>query len=40
MQDCKFRIMNRKGYKLKSPVVSHGDFLKNIKSKLPVSQTG
>lgn len=30
MLDFKFRVMKRKGYKLGSPIVSHGDFLKNI----------
>ncbi len=26
----KFRVMKRKGYKLESPIVSHGNFLKTI----------
>lgn len=30
MLDFKFRVMKRKGYKLESPIVSHGDFMKNI----------
>lgn len=30
MLDFKFRVMKRKGYKLESPIISHGDFLKNI----------
>ena len=30
MLDFKFRVMKRRGYKLESPIVSHGDFLKNI----------
>lgn len=28
--DFKFRVMKRKGYKLESPIVSHGNFLKTI----------
>ena len=30
MLDFKFRVMKRKGYKLESPIVSNGDFLKGI----------
>ncbi|MCC8060017.1 MAG: ImmA/IrrE family metallo-endopeptidase [Clostridiales bacterium] len=29
--DFKFRILKRRGYKIESPVVSNGDFLKNLK---------
>lgn len=28
--DFKFRVMKRKGYKLESPIIANGDFLKNI----------
>lgn len=28
--DFKFRVMKQKGYKLESPIVSSGDFLKGI----------
>ena len=38
MLDFKFRIMKRKGYKLESPIVSHGDFLKNIENTLSANQ--
>lgn len=30
MLDFKFRVMKRKGYKLESPILSNGDFMKNI----------
>ena len=35
MLDFKFRVMKRKGYKLESPIISHGNFLKNIEQKFP-----
>lgn len=35
MLDFKFRVMKRKGYKLESPIISHGDFLKKIERSLP-----
>lgn len=38
MLDFKFRVMKRKGYKLESPIVSHGDFLKNIERGWAVSE--
>lgn len=28
--DFKFRVMKRKGYQLQSPILSHGDFLKDL----------
>ena len=37
MLDFKFRVMKRKGYKLESPIVSHGDFMKNIERGWPAS---
>ncbi|WP_242963784.1 ImmA/IrrE family metallo-endopeptidase [Eubacterium sp. An11] len=30
MLDFKFRVLKRKGYKVESPVVSQGDFLKKL----------
>ena len=30
MLDFKFRVMKRKGYKLVSPIMSHGDFMKDV----------
>lgn len=30
MLDFKFRVLKQKGYKVKSPVISQGDFLKNL----------
>ncbi len=31
--DFKFRVMKRRGYKVESPILSQGDFLKNIEKK-------
>ena len=32
--DFKFRILKRRGYKVESPIVSNGDFLKNLEKQL------
>ena len=31
--DFKFRILKRRGYKVESPVVSHGDFMKHLEGR-------
>lgn len=36
--DFKFRILKRRGYKVESPIVSHGDFLKNLEKQMPGGQ--
>lgn len=37
--DFKFHILKRRGYKVESPIVSHGDFLKNIEKQMPGGQS-
>lgn len=32
--DFKFRILKRRGYKVESPIVSNGDFLKNLEKQI------
>lgn len=36
--DFKFRILKRRGYKVESPIVSNGDFLKNLEKQMPGGQ--
>lgn len=31
--DFKFRVLKRRGYKVESPILSQGDFLKNVEKK-------
>lgn len=33
--DFKFRILKRRGYKVESPILSNGDFMKNLEKRLP-----
>ncbi len=33
--DFKFRILKRRGYKVESPIVANGDFLKNLEKQIP-----
>ena len=35
--DFKFRILKRRGYKVKSPITANGDFLKNLEQKIAVT---
>ena len=42
MLDFKFRVLKRKGYKVESPVVSQGDFLKKLErtaGKIPYTES-
>lgn len=36
--DFKFRILKRRGYKVESPIVSNGDFMKNLEKQMPEVQ--
>lgn len=33
--DFKFRILKRRGYKVESPILANGDFMKNLEKELP-----
>lgn len=37
--DFKFRILKRRGYKVESPLVSNGDFLKKLEKQMPEVQS-
>ena len=35
--DFKFRILKRRGYKVESPIIASGDFLKKLEQKIAVT---